>query len=128
MNATAVFRILTVIFIFILILIIAAANLGLARELFAPIYSFPHGDVVGHFALMGTLSLLVSLGFPTQRTQIGPLHLLRGSLILLGLITLEELSQIFLDNRSFSLLDLSANYAGILLFGELGAQLRKIIR
>jgi VanZ family protein len=40
-------------------------------------------------------------------------------------ITLEELSQLFLANRRFSLLDLLANYAGIWLFGELGVMMRK---
>lgn len=53
------------------------------------------------------------------------LRLLKTSLFLGALVTLEEISQLFLVNRTFSLVDLAADYAGIFLFSELGAVLRK---
>jgi VanZ family protein len=122
-----IYRQLTFVFLAVILLIIAAANLGIAPELFDPVYELPFGDKAGHFFLMGLLSLLISLGFSLARVRVLSLRLLRNTLLLAALVTLEEFSQIFLDNRSFSLLDLSANYAGIFFFGELGALLRRFM-
>lgn len=124
MRLQSVFRWLTLIFALILACIILVANLDLAPALLTPVYAFPNGDKLAHFLLTGTLSLLVSLSFPNRRF-IGMLV----SVIFLGLlVTFEEGTQIFLANRNFSLRDLAANYAGILLFGELGAAVRRIMR
>jgi VanZ family protein len=46
---------------------------------------------------------------------------LKGSLIVAVIVTLEEFSQLFLHNRGFSLVDLAADYVGIILFGQLAA-------
>lgn len=125
MNATRIFQAAAVLFGLVIIGIIFTADLGLVYRLFGFLYSFPYGDAVGHFTLLGTLSLLVALGFPSRRIAIGPLHPLKTCLILAGLITLEEISQIFLPDRTFSLIDLAANYAGIFLLGEVGGAVRK---
>lgn len=42
-----------------------------------------------------------------------------GGLIIAALITIEECSQIWITSRSFDLLDLAANYTGILCAGWL---------
>jgi polysaccharide biosynthesis protein VpsQ len=123
----AVFRRLTIFFAFVLILIIVIANLGLARELFGPVYAFPYGDKISHFLLMGILSMLISLGWTTSRVRIFSLQVLKGSLILAAIVTVEEISQEFLRNRNFSIFDLAANYAGIFVMGELGAFLRRLM-
>jgi polysaccharide biosynthesis protein VpsQ len=122
-----VFRRLTLLFALILVLIVVSANLGLAREIFGPIYAFPYGDKIAHFLLMGTLAMLISLGFPNGRAGVLGLKLLKGSLILAAIVTIEELSQEFLRNRNFSLFDLGANYAGIFIMGEVGAFLRRLM-
>lgn len=119
------FRLLAVGFALFLVFIILIADLGLLNDFFLFINRLPYADTLGHFILLGLLSLLVSLGFSNTRLQGSGPALLKSSLLIAGLITLEEFSQLFLANRRFSLLDLSANYAGIWLFGELGALMRK---
>jgi polysaccharide biosynthesis protein VpsQ len=119
----SVFRRLAFWFAVLLGIIIMAADFGLAPDFFILMNRLPYADTAGHFILLGLLSLLVNLGFPSNR--LGWLPIPKASLLLAALITLEELSQIFLANRSFSFSDLLANYAGIWLFGELGVLMRK---
>lgn len=111
-------------FALLLVALVILANLGVAGEWFGFLYNFPNGDKIAHFLLMGTLSLLLSLGFPTARVRIFSLPLLKSSLIFAGVVALEELSQSLFPNRSASLLDLAASIAGILVMGELGALLK----
>jgi polysaccharide biosynthesis protein VpsQ len=126
MFSTRVIRPLALGFALLLLLLVLVANIGLAGPWFGPLYDFPYGDKVAHFLLIGVLALLVSLGFSDRRVRVlGRFNLLRGSLILAGLVTLEEFSQLFQGARTFSLVDLAAGLAGIYLFGELGAALRE---
>ena len=124
MKSSTLFRILAVIFAITLVCIILTANLGFGKRLFAPVYDFPYGDKVGHFMLMGILSLLVSLSFRPRRL-FG--LLLYSVIVLCFIVTLEEASQIPLRHRDFSLTDLAANYAGIFVFGEIGARLYALL-
>lgn len=123
MPSPRVFRWLAFFFALLILVIIAANDLNLFPRLYRSVYAFPNGDKIAHFLLMGTLSMLISLGFTNERTRF--LGMLRGSLLLAILITLEECSQIYFDNRKFSLLDLMANLGGIIIMGELGAALRR---
>lgn len=111
-------------FALFLVLIVLSADFGWMYGFFRLMARLPYSDTLGHFMLLGTLSLLVSLSFPTPHLRLNRLAILKSSLIIAGIITLEEFSQLFLANRTFSLLDLSANYAGIWLLGELGAVIR----
>ena len=120
-------RRLALAFALILVLIVLIADLGLGGEAFAFIWSLPYADKIGHFTLFGVLSLLVSLGFPTRRVRLLWLFpILKSSLFLMVFIIIEEATQIPLANRNFSLLDLTADFAGVYLFGELGAFLRSL--
>ena len=114
---------LTALFIVILILIVIAANLGLAPILFGFLRRIPYGDKLGHFVLMGILSLLVNLSMRATRVQIGSFDVLKGSLIVAVVVTIEEFSQIFIRARGFSLVDLAFDYAGIVTFGTLATYL-----
>jgi VanZ family protein len=94
------------------------------------IRSIPYGDKIGHVCLMGTMTFLLNLALLAWR---GARHSIR-SCILLGcgmvatIITLEECSQAFIPTRSFDLLDLSANYLGILLAGMASFPFGKTLR
>lgn len=118
------FRILAIGFAFVLVGIILLAEVDLAGKLFGALYLFPYGDALVHVLLFGLLSFLINLGFPLRRTS--RLRVLVSCLVLAGLVTLEEISQVFLPTRTFSLLDLGANYLGIFGFGEFAAFLRKV--
>ena len=108
---------MTSIFIVFLIFIVIVANLGLGPYFFPFIYNVPGADRLGHFFLMGTLSFLVNSSLITKRIRIFSIYFPLGSLIILAIVTIEELSQIFLVYRAFSIIDLLFDYIGIFLFG-----------
>lgn len=114
---------LTGLFIIILILIVIIANLGLGSEYFPFIYNVPGLDKVGHFFLMGTLSFLVNFILKAKKINILSLDILIGSLVVIVVVTLEELSQLFLIYRAFSWLDLLFDLGGIFLGGRLASWL-----
>ena len=106
-------------FILILILIVLIVNLGLGPVYFPFIYNYPGMDKIGHFILMGILSFLVNTLLKGEKISVLSLSLLKGSLIVIFIVMLEEFSQIFLTYRAFSLLDIFADLLGIILFGRL---------
>lgn len=114
---------LTLAFVVLLVLIVVMADTGRGQAFFALIEAIPGGDKTGHFVLMGLASFLVNLSLSAARVQIGPVRLLKGSLIVAAVVTLEEASQLLFASRGASVLDLLADYAGIILFGALAAWL-----
>ncbi|MCD4686722.1 MAG: VanZ family protein [Anaerolineae bacterium] len=113
----------TIAFIVLLWLIVFIANAGLGPRVFKFLKMVPGGDKTGHFLLMGTAAFLVNLSLNAARMQVGSLSLLRGSMLVAVAVTAEEFSQVFFASRGFSLIDLAADYAGILLFGWLAARI-----
>lgn len=79
----------------------------------------PYFDKVGHFALMGMAAFLLNLSLRCKQILFFNHPILLGSVIVACLVTLEEGSQLFLTYRSFDLLDLSADFLGIYVFGQL---------
>ena len=79
------------------------------------LYSFPGGDKVGHFVVMGTVTTLclasIRLLFPLTLRKRSTIITL---LILVAIFTAEEFSQRMIPSRTFSLMDLLASYAGTL--------------
>ena len=114
MKNRRAFWILTGSFILFLAAVITWANRGTMPRLLVLLYAFPAGDKVGHFLLMGILALLVNMGLGARRLPLGRRRVLVGSLVVAVIITLEEASQLFLPNRTFSLSDLAMGYLGIL--------------
>jgi len=109
----------TILFILLLVAIVFAADSRQMPAFVARLYDFPNGDKVGHFVLMGTLSLLVNLvvlAGPGRRTL--P-RAIRASLVVAGAVALEEFSQRFFPGRNSSWADLAASLAGIIVFGGL---------
>ena len=104
-------------FFLLLILIVIIANLGLGPIYFPFIYDIPGLDKIGHFFLMGTLSYLVNRTLGSKRIQILSANLLLGNLLVILVVALEEISQIFLVHRAFSVLDLAFDMGGIILGG-----------
>jgi hypothetical protein len=106
-------------FIFILVLIIVIANLGLGPAYFPFFYKIPGLDKIGHFFLTGLLSYFVNTLFNGKKVKVLSLSTLKGSLVVFTIVALEELSQILLVYRAFSILDLGFDLAGIIIFGRL---------
>ena len=108
----------------ILMALFVAANVILAYqapELTAYVNQIPGRDKTGHFVLMGVFALLVTSSIPDRRLRLGSLAVPAGVPLVLVAVTLEEVSQIWLEHRRFSYADLVSSYAGILAFGALAA-------
>ncbi len=72
----------------------------------------PFGDKVGHFGLVGTLSLLCNLAF-SRREGTRPRFITRTTWVLFFLLSLEELSQGFIPHRHLDGFDWLADLAGL---------------
>ena len=115
---------ITILFALFILLIIALADTGnlgilkLANKL-------PYGDKAGHFILYGILALLVDLtlfrSFPLRSPK---LVAVACGLTLALLIGLEEFSQQFFAERTFSLRDLIASYLGLIFFSWLALKIK----
>lgn len=109
----------TVLFGLALVGVVALANSGSATaELLNIVQNTPGRDKTVHFLLMGTMALLLNLCWHAERWQMGPVPVLKGSIVVAAVVTLEELSQLFVPLRSFSLEDLAYDYLGIFLLGQ----------
>jgi VanZ family protein len=114
---------ITALYILLILLIIAAANQGDLHFLRIIVNSIPYGDKWGHFFLMGLLAFFVNMLIKCKTFRLFNISILKGSVIVFSLITLEELSQLFIKSRSFDLGDLTFDYLGILVFGQLAVYL-----
>ncbi len=83
----------------------------------------PYDDKIAHFFLMGALSFFVNLSLSLSQVTIGNIKILKGSLIILVIITIEEFSQKLFPSRSFTWSDLLSGYAGIFCFGRVAMYL-----
>lgn len=87
------------------------------------LYDFPNGDKVGHFLLMGVAAFLINMALSDRSFLIAKISIPYGPLIFAILVTLEEISQQFFPNRTYSLEDLAFSFAGILVLGILPSRL-----
>lgn len=100
--------------------IIYLANAGHAVEFFAAVRR-AGGDKLGHFLLIGGLAYFVNMSLACRRWR----GWLLGSLIVAVLATLEEFSQVWIENRHCDALDLAADLAGIWVAGLLARRMVK---
>lgn len=89
------------------------------HQIFSPIRSIPFGDKIGHFLLMGGLSFLINLSLRCRTVAVRSRRMLLGTTIVILVVTLEEVSQLFVQYRSFDLVDLLFDYLGIWTFGKM---------
>jgi VanZ family protein len=109
-------------FIVFLVALVALADSGRGQPFFALVRQVPAGDKLGHFVLFGILSFLVNLISRGAGFKLGRIVLLKGSAIVIGVVTAEEFSQLFFRSRSFDLFDLAADLLGIFMCGWLATK------
>lgn len=111
-------RYFAALFLAFIIGLIVLADADLLPDFINAIYDFPNGDKVGHFILYGLLNFFITRAFlsslPTRR---GGWVTLSVGLILALFVALEEFSQKHFASRTFSLLDLTASFLGIVIGG-----------
>lgn len=123
-------RWLAILFSIFIASIIILADVGYLKPLLWMIHEVKNLDKVLHFLLIGTLTYLISAGLieslPNRNVN---WIVLVAMFSIFVFFTIEELSQSQIRGRSFSLIDLAANYLGIFVFGFLAwFRYRKIKR
>lgn len=120
MDKRRLFRGLTVIsalsFLSFILYVIYLANTGGQSVFFKLIKTIPYGDKLGHFMLFGMLTLLANFAFNHRFILLGNVKLWWGTLLVSGFVIFEETSQAFNVNRTFDLMDMTANAVGIIVF------------
>ena len=122
---------LTFFFVLFIILIIVLADMGILARYVGFVYAMPYGDKAGHFILYGILAFLIDLTVfrslsPSSSLRTSPkLLAVKTGLILALLIGLEEFSQQYFSNRTFSGLDLSFSYLGVIAFSWMALKIKK---
>ena len=118
-------KILSAIYISSIFLLIYRAN-NKALPVWIKFYrEIPYGDKVGHFFIFGVFTLSLNILLSFRRISLFSKHFFVGSVITFAFITVEEISQLLLVNRNFSITDLLANYLGIMIIGEMLCRLIK---
>lgn len=118
MNPSKI-RWLAAIYVALILVIITLANQGnLAVAQYLRL--LPLGDKLGHFFLIGLLTLVLNLAVRCHAWIRG---LPTASVVVAVLITAEEFSQLTQVTRSFDWGDMSANFAGILGFSWIAIRL-----
>ena len=95
--------------------VIVCADRGVLRGFFRWINGIPFGDKAGHVFLIGIMAHLLNCAMAGRTSGIGRSRWQMGGLIVAVVMTIEEISQIWIPSRTFDLGDLAANYVGILL-------------
>lgn len=108
---------LTGLYFLLLGVIVFLADQKRFQPLFRRVRDLPYGDKLGHLILMGILSFLLNMALSCRRVRVWKVELLKGSLIVALVVTLEEFSQIFVKYRTFDMGDLFMDYVGIFFFG-----------
>jgi VanZ family protein len=125
-------RIFTLIYVLYLTATIAAADQGKLIRVYSLVGKVPAGDKIGHFILMGTLAWLINASLGWRKTSLLGRAVLLGSAIVFAASTIEECSQRLFPARTFELLDLAGDYAGIMVAGLLapraGALSRSVVK
>ncbi len=108
-----------ILFFLFICYIIICADLGQAGFLAGQVRNLPFGDKMGHFILYGILAFLVNLAFRNAHWQLASFSVLKGSTLVIVFAIAEELTQLFLANRSFEMVDILCDLLGIYVFGKL---------
>lgn len=97
------------------LILVMLANLGALPDGISQVYAYPGGDKIGHLIIAALLALSLNLALACRRLSILNLSFLSGSAVISILMTVEETSQLWFSNRTFSLFDLGSDYLGIFL-------------
>ena len=93
------------------------------RHWLTPVYRFigayPGSDKAGHFVLIGGMAFMLNLSLGLRSVRLLGWGWLLGGVLVAIVCTIEEISQIWIPGRTFDLLDLAGDYAGIVCFGWL---------
>jgi VanZ family protein len=102
------------IFVFLLL-----ADFGRLNPVISVLAGYRHLDKVVHFFLYGSFALVVNLALASWPNWSFARAITTGSMIVLIASTVDEFSNLLVPQRDWSLVDLAANYLGIVILGVL---------
>ncbi|PKI16019.1 VanZ family protein [Colwellia sp. 12G3] len=114
-----------VVFFCFIVWVIYLANTGQSSVFFQFVARIPYGDKLGHFCLFGLLTLATNVAFKFKSFKLYSKELFLGTALVFIFVVIEECSQYFIPNRTFDLMDLSADFIGILFFNAVTSYLKK---
>ena len=87
--------------------------------------SLPFGDKIGHFILFGSLNFIGILSLKFKVISFKTIKLYKATMIVIIFVLIEEFSQIFIANRTFDFIDLTADFIGIIISTYLATSIKK---
>lgn len=110
-------RFIPAIIIFLLIVTgIYLSNSGQGSVIVGFVKGLPYGDKAGHFFLFGGLAFALNYALQLRCFSLGVITLPLGSSVVLSFAIAEEFTQFYIPSRSFDLLDIYSDVAGVCLF------------
>ena len=102
-------------FLFICSVIIMADN-NSDSIFFDFVRALPYGDKLGHILLYGALTTLMVIALKFKTISIHKKNVQLGSILVLSFTFIEEITQLFLVNRTFDLNDIVSDVIGVVVF------------
>ena len=102
-----------VLYCIFIVAVLLVADLGLMPNISALLQGYSGLDKVGHFILVGILAWLLNSAFRLGQLKLGRLRIFVGTIVVVTVVTLEEVAQLWIHTRRFELIDLLAGYLGI---------------
>ena len=106
-------RLLFFLYCIFIVAVLLVADLGLMPNISALLQGYSGLDKVGHFILVGILAWLFNSAFRLGQLNLGRLRIFIGTIVVVTVVTLEEVAQLWIYTRRFELIDLLAGYLGI---------------
>ena len=106
-------RLLFFLYCIFIVTVLLVADLGLMPNISALLHGYSGLDKVGHFILVGILAWLFNSAFRLGQLNLGGLRIFIGTIVVVAVVTLEEVAQLWIYTRRFELIDLLAGYLGI---------------
>lgn len=121
------FGIASVCFLGFILWVIWLANSGSESVFFNVVGAMPYADKLGHMVLFGVLTFLVVVSLRFKSVLVGRLRIYLGVILVALFVVAEEMSQMFISTRTFDLLDLSADFLGMMVASMAAFRWRKVI-
>lgn len=120
--------ILSVAFFAFILWMIYLANTGGQSFFFDMVNTIPYGDKVGHLCLFGGLTFVTIIASNFRHFTLGNITIYYAAAAVMSFSLVEEISQLFIQSRTFDGMDLLADVIGITIASVLAAFVHKWIR
>lgn len=127
MTLSKVISFLSILFFAFILWVIYLANTGQTSVFFHFVASIPYGDKLGHFCLFGLLTFGSNIVFKLKTVSVANVEIYIGAILVLLFVTVEELSQYFIPNRTLDVSDYMANVVGIITFHVVTKRIAKYV-